>query len=124
MDPNNDRLPDGRGSGILQYGADFPPIAGILLIDSDRSHVVSTVAIQGAQVIHALSPTTVLSTGISSRGRRQVELFANSSGKEWVPTTLWKSFDKAKKVSDDTQAQARAYYVPAATGAHAHYLGL
>lgn len=82
----------------------------MLLIVSDRSHVVSTVAIRAAQAIHALSPTTVLSTGISGAGRRQVELFANSSGenrKEWVPMTLWKSSDKAKKVSDDTQAQAR-----------------
>lgn len=96
VDPNNDRLPDGRGCGILQ------------------SHVVSTVAIQAAQAIHALSPTTVLSTGISSAGRRQVKLFASSSGKEWVPTTLWKSSDKAKKVCDDTQAQARriTYLLP------------
>ena len=52
----------------------------------------------------------MLSTGISSAGRRQVELFANSSGenrKEWVSTTLWKSSDKAKKVPDNDQAQAR-----------------
>lgn len=81
-----------------------------MLIGSDRSHDISTVAIQAAQAIHALSPTTVLSTGISGAGRRKVELFANSSGenrKEWVPMTLWKSSDKAKKVSDDTQVQAR-----------------
>lgn len=88
VDPNNDRLSDGRSSGILQ------------------SHVVCTVAIQAAQAIHALSPTAVLSTGISRAGRRRIELFSNSSGKEWVPATLWKSSDKAK-VSDGTQAQAR-----------------
>jgi len=85
---------------------------GILLTDPDRSHVVTTVAIQATQAIHVLSPTTVLSTGISSTGRRQVELIANYSGenrKEWAPTTLWKSSDKdkVKKVSDDDDRQAR-----------------
>ena len=76
-------------------------------MDSDRSHVISTVSIQAAQALHALSPTTVLSTGISSTGRRQVELFVMvSSGdnrKEWAPMTLWKSYDKVKKVPDDTR---------------------
>src|SRR6266481_2156419 len=87
------------------------------LIDSDRSHVVSTVEIQVAQAIHAISPTTVLSTGISSARRRQVELFVNFSGENrrgWTPTTLWKSSDeeKTKKVPDDSQARRITCLLP------------
>ncbi|KAH9990289.1 hypothetical protein BJV77DRAFT_1013521 [Russula vinacea] len=86
VDSNNDRLPDGRSSG---------------------SHVVGIVVIQTAQALHALTPTSVLSTGISNTGRRQVELFAmipsGENRKEWAPTTLWKSCDKVKKVPDDTR---------------------
>ena len=86
------------------------------LIDCDRSHVVSTVSIKVSQAPHALSSTAVLSTGIGSTGRRQVELYAmNSSGenrKEWVTTTLWKSYDKAKKVLDDSDTRRITCLLP------------
>lgn len=87
VDPNNDRVLDKRSAGIL------------------HSHVVSTAAVRGAQAFCALSPTTVLSTRISSQGRRQIELHtAISSGetrKEWARTTLWKSHDKGPTVPGD-----------------------
>lgn len=80
VDANNDRLLDGRSSGIL------------------HSHVISTATLRGTQAFCALSPAVVLSTGISSRGRRKIGLHtAISSGesrKEWARTTLWKSHDR------------------------------
>ncbi|KAI9442968.1 hypothetical protein H4582DRAFT_1921610 [Lactarius indigo] len=87
VDPNNDRVLDKRSSGIL------------------HSHVISTAAIRGIQAFCALSPTAVLSTGISRQGRRRIELHtATSSGesrKEWTRTMLWKSHDKGSNVPGD-----------------------
>ncbi|KAF8260917.1 hypothetical protein EI94DRAFT_1747183 [Lactarius quietus] len=87
VDPNNDRVLDKRSSGTIQ------------------SHVISTAEVRGAQAFCALSPTAVLSTRISSQGRRQIGLHtAISSGesrKEWARTTLWKSHDKGPTVPDD-----------------------
>ncbi|KAH8982187.1 hypothetical protein EDB86DRAFT_2812394 [Lactarius hatsudake] len=87
VDPNNDRVPDKRSPGIL------------------HSHVISTAAVRGTQAFCALSPTAVLSTGISRQGRRRIELHTpNSSGesrKEWTCTMLWKSHDKGPNVPGD-----------------------
>ncbi|KAI9511385.1 hypothetical protein F5148DRAFT_1323298 [Russula earlei] len=84
VDPNNDRLLDGQGSEILL-----------------QSHIVTSVAIHTPQALRALSPTTTLSTGVSSGGRRQVELYTcGDSRKEWAQTTLWKSYE-GKKNPDD-----------------------
>ena len=93
----------------------FPPGVCILLMDFDRSHVVSTLAIQAAQALYPFSPTTVLSTGIRSSGRRQVKLHAmipsGDNRKEWTPTTLWKSHEKAK-VPDDTDTRRITCLLP------------
>ncbi|KAH9175602.1 quinon protein alcohol dehydrogenase-like superfamily [Lactarius sanguifluus] len=87
VDPNNDRVPDKRGPGIL------------------HSHVISTAAVRGTQAFCALSPTAVLSTGISRQGRRRIELHtpipSGESRKEWTRTMLWKSHDKGPNVPGD-----------------------
>ncbi|KAI0246428.1 hypothetical protein BJV78DRAFT_1364863, partial [Lactifluus subvellereus] len=86
VDPNNDRVSDKRSPGIL------------------HSHVVNTVAIHAAQALRPLSSTAVLHTGVSSGGRRQIGLYTAASTEnrgEWAQRTLWKSYDRAKTVSDD-----------------------
>ncbi|KAH9073451.1 hypothetical protein EDB83DRAFT_2357410 [Lactarius deliciosus] len=87
VDPNNDRVPDKRSPGIL------------------HSHVISTAAVRGTQAFCALSPTAVLSTGISRQGRRRIELHtpisSGESRKEWTRTMLWKSHDKGPNVPGD-----------------------
>ncbi|KAH9040230.1 hypothetical protein EDB84DRAFT_1587571 [Lactarius hengduanensis] len=87
VDPNNDRVSDKRSPGIL------------------HSHVVSTAAVRGTQAFCALSPTAVLSTGISRQGRRRIELHtpipSGESRKEWTRTILWKSHDKGSNVPGD-----------------------
>ncbi|KAI0298119.1 hypothetical protein B0F90DRAFT_1818820 [Multifurca ochricompacta] len=87
VDPNNDRVLERRSPGIL------------------HRHILNSVAIRGAQLLRFLTPSAILSTGISSGGRRQISLHtaiaSGESRKEWARTTLWKSYDKGKKTPDD-----------------------
>jgi hypothetical protein len=65
---------------------------------------MDTAVIPAAQALRLLSPTTVLSTGISG-GRRHIELYtaapSTENRGEWAQRTLWKSYNKGKVSNDD-----------------------